>query len=74
MTNFNHNKLKGRLVEYGYGRKDLAELLGVSQSTISQKLNSVRDFSTSEMLCIMEWLDIPKEEIVDYFFTPKVEK
>lgn len=73
MTNFNYNKLKGRLVEYGYKQQDLAQLLGVSTSTVSQKLNSVTDFSASEMLCIMEWLDIPKENIVDYFFAQKVE-
>lgn len=71
MTNFKYNKLKGRLVEYGYNTTDLAKLLGLSKSTISLKLNNIRDFTSSEMLYIAEWLDIPREEIVDYFFTLK---
>ena len=71
MTNFNYNKLKGRIVEYGHTQGDLAQLLGLHKSTISSKFNNTSDFTSSEMLYIMEWLDIPKEEVGDYFFTQK---
>lgn len=71
MTNFNYNKLKGRIVEYGRTQGDLAQLLGLHKSTISSKFNNTSDFTSSEMLYIMEWLDIPKEEVGDYFFTQK---
>ena len=73
MVVFNHNKLRGRLVEYGYTQQDFAQLLGISQSTVSMKLNNVTDFTSGEIFHIAEVLNIPREEIGDYFFTPKVD-
>lgn len=71
-TVFDFSKLLGRLKTYGYRQEDIAPLIPLSQGTLSAKLNNKGIFTVSEIdrLCML--LDIPKNEIGDYFFTHKV--
>lgn len=65
---FNHSKLLGRIKECGFTQEQLAEAIGVSKTTLSSKLNNQFYFTSKEMYAICEVLNIPKDEIGEYFF------
>ena len=69
---FIYNKLLGRIKEKYSSNKNLAEKIGISERTLSLKLNSKIDFKQSEIEKICELLEIPDEEISSYFFTKEV--
>lgn len=71
---FNYSKLLGRMKEYGYTQEKLAQAIGVSVSTMSQKLNNKAHFYHPEMLRICDVLNIAGEEVYALFFTLEVEK
>jgi hypothetical protein len=62
------DKLRGRIVEKHGKHCAVAYLLGVSEHTLSVKLNGKIDFRQSEIAKLIEILSIPKHEIADYFF------
>ncbi|MDU4889808.1 MAG: DUF739 family protein [Clostridium sp.] len=70
---FNYDKLKGRIVEKFGTQGKLARALGVSERTLSLKLNNKIFFSQDEITKISKLLNIALEEIQDYFFKPKVQ-
>lgn len=70
---YNLNKLKGRIVEKFGTQGKFAKAMGMSERTISLKLDNQVDWKQSEIVKACELLEIPKEEIVDYFFTLKVQ-
>lgn len=63
----NSNKLKGRLVEKGLTQKDVADILGIAQPTVNQKINNVRSMDLNEAEKLAELLDIKPEEFQIYF-------
>ena len=65
---FNHSKLLGRIRECGFTQEDLAKAIGMSRATLSAKLNNQSYFSSKAMYLICEVLNIPLEEIGEYFF------
>lgn len=69
---FNYNKLKGRIVELGYGISDIANLLGVSRTSIYERLNGNIPFKDYEIYKICKFLDIREVDIEQYFFNLKV--
>lgn len=71
---FNYSKLLGRMKECGYTQGKLAQALGISLGTMSQKLNNKANFYHPEMQRICELLSIPGEDIQAIFFTLEVEK
>lgn len=71
---FNYNKLKGRIVEKFGNQTKFAEVFGVSENTMSLKLNNKVRFTADDIVKIVKLLDIPAEEIGLYFFTQKVSK
>ena len=68
----NHDKLKGKIKEILGTQSKLAETLDLDETTISNKLNSNTYFTQKEILKICSILDIPKEQIAEYFFNQKV--
>jgi len=69
---YNYAKLRGRIVEkYGSGR-ELAKALGITHVTLSRKLCGKSDFTIDDIENICGLLDIDKNDIGVYFFTPKV--
>lgn len=65
---FEYNKLRGRIIEkYGTQGK-FAEALGVTETTISRKMNMATGFSKEDIVKWSKLLEISKEEIGDYFF------
>ena len=69
---FNYNKLRGRIVEKYGSQTVFAEKLGVSENTLSLKLNNKVRFTSDDIIKVTELLDIPPEQVGAYFFTLKV--
>ena len=70
---YNLNKLKGRIIEKFGTQRNFAKAMGMSERTLSLKLDNQVDWKQSEIVKACELLEIPKEEIADYFFTLKVQ-
>lgn len=65
---YNYSKLLGRIKEFGFTHKRLAEAIGIDKSSLSAKFNNKSNFTQPEIDVICELLDIPNEEIGIYFF------
>ena len=61
----NTNLLKGKIVASGIGRKKLAQLLHMSESTLSDKINGKRSFTTVEAnrLCLIVGIESDSEKV-----------
>lgn len=69
-----HSKLRG-LIREKYGTQEaFAKAMGISDCSVSKKLNGHTDWDASEIRLACELLGIKAEEIPLYFFTPKVVK
>lgn len=71
---FNYNKLRGKIKEVFNTQAAFAEALGISSTSLSEKLNNKVEFSQKEIEKAVELLQIPKEDIPIYFFTLEVQK
>ena len=69
---FDFQKLRGRIVEILGNQNILANKLGVSNVSLSRKLNNKSRFSPDDVIIISDILKIPKDEIGAYFFNQKV--
>ena len=63
----NANKIKGRIVEQGMSIGKVADVMGVSASTLGRKLRGLADFTLNEVVYLMQILGIKKSEFTDYF-------
>lgn len=68
----NSKMLKERAKAMGVRQKDIADVLGIQQSTVNQKINNVRPMMLSEAECIASILDIRDEEFSAYFFAKEI--
>lgn len=69
---FNYDKLRGRIVEKYGSQSAFAESFGVSKNTFSLKMNNKVRFTTEDITRITQMLDIPENDIGEYFFTVAV--
>lgn len=71
-----YSKLIGRIIEKFGSRKAFAKACGFSENTISKKLSGKMAITTNDIhnWCEPELLDIPVDEIPDYFFARKVQE
>lgn len=67
-------KLLGKIRECGLTQAELANKIGVHKGTLSAKLNDQFSFTIKEMLAIGAALNIPGNELGDYFFVNEVQK
>ena len=72
-TFFDYSKLKGRIVEVFGSQKAFTKAFGVTESTLSQKLNGRTYFMQTEIFKIAKLLQISPEDISAYFFTQRVQ-
>ena len=70
---FDYRKLLGRIVEKMGSQACFAKAMGLSERSMSLKLNSKVPFKQSEICKAVDLLGIPEDEISAYFFTPKVQ-
>ena len=71
---FNYSKLLGRMKECGFTQEKLAKEVGISVTTMSQKLNNKAHFYHPEMMKICKALNITGADVYAIFFTLEVEK
>ena len=65
---YDYSKLKGRLREMNMTQGILASIIGISDTSLNYKLNNVTFFKQNEIIDIVKALNIPCNEISDYFF------
>ena len=66
---FDYSKLRGRIVEKFGTQQAFAIDLGISDCSISTKLNGHSYFTQLEIAKAIKLLDISEEEVTSYFFT-----
>ena len=69
---FNYSKLKGRIIEKYGTQSNFAKEYGISNNTMSLKLNNQVRFTTDDIAKMVKLLDIDEREIGVYFFTLEV--
>ena len=72
-TTFDYSKLKGRIKEKCGSQKAFAERLGVTEATMTAKLNCDTYFTQGEILRSSGILEIQQDNLGKYFFTEKVQ-
>lgn len=70
---YDRTKLRGRIKEKLGNEYECAKILELSEASVSAKLNSKVPLSLKEMDTLISVLEIPKNEIYEYFFIKKVE-
>ena len=70
---YDYSKLIGRIIEKCGTQYNFAKQMNLSERSISLKLSEKVEFKQSEIEKACSVLQIPKTEIMDYFFTLKVQ-
>lgn len=70
---YDYSKLKGRIVEKCGNQTKFAENIGLSERTISLKLNNINYWKQNEISKACKILDINESDIKQYFFNLKVQ-
>ena len=65
---YKYDKLRGRIIEKFGSQAKYAEALGVSEVTVSRKMNGNVGFSQRDMKQWGELLDISESDFGEYFF------
>jgi len=68
---FDYAKLRGKIKEIFDTQAAFAKEMGISNTSLSEKLNNKVEFTQKEIERAIELLQIPKDEIPIYFFTIK---
>lgn len=71
---FDYRRLRGRIREKCGTQSAFAGMIGLSDVSVSNKLNNNVEWGQEEIENAVHVLDIPPTEIHAYFFTRKVEK
>ena len=69
-----YSTLRGDIRKFFSTQADFAEALGISECSLSKKLNDRSEWTGTEMKKACELLHSGPEMIRAYFFTPDVEK
>lgn len=70
---YDYSKLNGKIVEVYGTQFNFAKAMGLSERTVSLKLNNMVPWKQTEISRAIDTLDIPLDEIQDYFFTIEVQ-
>lgn len=74
MIEYEYGKLRGRIRECFIQQSEFAQKLGISETSLSNKLNNKTAFDQDEIYRVIEMFDLSAEETLAYFFTTKVDK
>lgn len=69
---YDYSKLLGRLREMKLTQVDLANKLGISETSLNFSLNNKRPFRQSEISKTCDILSIPLESVDSYFFAKQL--
>jgi transcriptional regulator with XRE-family HTH domain len=56
--------VRGLLASHRRTQRELATVLGITQSNVSKRLTGQAEFSASDVLAIAEWLDVPAGRVL----------
>ena len=73
-TRYDYSKLNGRIIEVCGSQAEFAKRVGISQHSISHKLNNKVNFKQSEIEASIKVLGIDRDSIPDYFFAEIVQR
>lgn len=68
---FDYKKLRVRIVEKVGSNREMAKLMGITDSAFSRKMRNKVKFTSEDILKMVSILDIASEEIGEYFYTTK---
>lgn len=66
---FNYSKLSGKIKEKYDTQAKFSQAMGVSERTLSLKLNNKISWNQDEIIKACDLLEIPAKKIQAYFFT-----
>ena len=66
---YDYSKLKGKLREKGFIYKTFGKIIGISEASVSERINNNAQFTQEEMEKSMIALDEPLSKVDEYFFT-----
>lgn len=66
---YNYRKLRGRIIEKFGSQDNFAKVIGISNNSLSKKLNCKTGFSQSDITNWSKLLEIDSSEYGAYFFT-----
>ncbi len=66
-----YRKLKGRIVEKFGSQSEFAKALGISENTVSKKMQNKSEFDKDNMVKWARLLEIDTSEFYDYFFSDR---
>lgn len=66
---FSYRRLKGRIVEIFGSAGRFAEAMGMSRQMLSSRLKGRTPFTVQEIWYARGLLQIPKEDVYEFFFT-----
>ena len=69
---FDYSKLRGKIRECFITEEEFAKALGISRTSLSQRLNGKLEFTQKEINRSIKMLGLNDNDIPSYFFTPKV--
>ena len=70
---YDYKKLSGKIIEKFGTRQSFATAMGWSERTLSLKMNCKVYWKQPEIIKASELLEIPSNEVMDYFFTKNVQ-
>lgn len=71
--NYDYSKLAGKITEYFGTQGNFAKAMGMSERTLSLKMNCSRAWKQPEIVLACHLLGIDTSKIGIYFFTRKVQ-
>ncbi|RFE01118.1 DUF739 family protein [Streptococcus parauberis] len=71
---YDYSKLEGRIIEKFGTRDSFAKALGLTQKSLSDKLNNKTIWKQPQISKARELLEIPEEDTHLYFFKYKVQE
>lgn len=74
MKEYDYSKLKGRIKECFSTQYEFAQKLGISETSLSYKLNNKTVFDQDQIQDSIQIFNLTPQETMDYFFTLKVDK
>lgn len=72
MMAFDYSKLKGRIVEKYQTQQAFAKVIGLSERSLSLKLNNKKAWKQPEICRAINLLGLSNDDINEYFFKEKV--
>ena len=70
---YNYSKLIGKIIEVFGSQANFAKEMGLSERTISKKLNNRVPFKQPEITKAIKLLHLNEEDVQVYFFTKNVQ-